>query len=187
MADKPSRLAQLIDRSAPIGQLLQNIAIIAGVIATGATFLSSVHDKRVQNVLSLRTEFAGSVHGDCLKLVNDWWDSSETDAFFSKDATDETRKQVVGRFFAKEGNNDRLRSIVDFFDTLSACIDQGACDRNTALYLFKNPASQVHDIAWYQVEDARDGQQGRDFAKGLESMYQLEEQNFLLSYIWFFR
>lgn len=168
-----------------IATLFQNLAIITGVFAALLTFVSSEHDKRVQNVLTLRSEFVTSVHSRYLKLISNWWDSHESDAFNA--ATDEQRKQLVNQFFAKDGNDDRLRSIVDFYDTLSACINKGACDQNTALYLFQNPAIQVHDISWYHVEDARNGQEGPDFAKGLESMYQLEEQNFLRSYIWFIR
>jgi hypothetical protein len=176
-----------VDRIAQIAKFCQNLAIITGVFAALLTFLSSEHDKRVQNVLALRSEFAAGAHNDYLKLVGDWWDSPETDAFFSSNETDAQRKQIVNHFFAKDGNEDRLRSIADFYDTLSACIDKGACDQNTALYLFQNPAVQVHDISWYHVEDARNGQPGQEFAKGLENMYQMEEQSFVLSYLWFFR
>jgi hypothetical protein len=186
MVDHPSR-PRKIDHIAQIAKFCQNLAIITGVFAALLTFLSSEHDKRVQNVLALRSEFAGGAHGDYLKLVSDWWDSPETDEFFASNATDAKRKLIVNKFFAKNGNGDRLRSIADFYDTLSACIGKGACDQNTALYLFQSPATQVHDISWYHVEDARKGQQGQEFAKGLEDMYEMEEQNFLLSYVWFFR
>lgn len=181
MVDHASRLTKG-DYIARAAKFFQNLAIITGVFAALLTFVSSEHDKRVQNVLTLRSEFVASVHGPYLKLISNWWDSPETDAFNA--ASDDQRKQIVNQFFAKNGNDDRLRSIVDFYDTLSACIDKGACDQNTALYLFQNAAIQVHDIAWYHVEDARNGQEGPEFAKGLESMYQLEEQSFLRSYIW---
>jgi hypothetical protein len=184
MVDHPSR-PQKIDYIARIAKFFQNLAIITGVFAALVTFLSSEHDKRVQNVLALRSEFSAGVHGDYLKLVSDWWDSPETDAF--NGATDAQREQIVSHFFAKDGNDDRLRTIADFYDTLSACIDKGACDQNTALYLFQNPAIQVHDISWFYVEDARNGQPGPEFAKGLENLYQMEEQGFVLSYIWFLR
>jgi hypothetical protein len=174
MTDQPSRLARLIDRTAPIGQLLQNLAVVVGIIATGGSFLASIHDKRVQNVLSLRTEFASGAHGDYLKLLSDWHNSS-ADAFDG--AEDAKRREIVRHFFTKNENEnqDRLQNIADFYDTLAACIEQGSCDRDTAVYLFYTPADHVIQISGFRIEDVRNNPSYSDFAVGVEKMYRSKE------------
>ena len=60
------------DYVARIAKFFQNLAIIVGVFAAVITFLASEHDKRVQNVLSLRGEFTGGAYKDYLKLMSDF-------------------------------------------------------------------------------------------------------------------
>jgi hypothetical protein len=180
MADDPPRSVHKGDYLGRIARFCQNLAIIVGVFAAIVTFLASEHDKRVQNVLALRSEFAGGVYKDYLKLMSDWDNFPDADAIGH--ATEAQQKKIVATFFGKNENKDRLLSITDFFDTLSACIDQGACDRNTAIYLFQNAANQVFQISGYRVEQVRDEDGDPNFAKGLESMYRLEEQNSLRGY-----
>jgi hypothetical protein len=169
------------DYVARFAKFCQNAAIVVGAVVAGVTFLSSEHDKRVQAVLALRTEFASRVYKDYLKLMSDWDNFPDANAIAH--ATDAEQKRIIENFFAKNENKDRLLSIADFFDTLSACIDQGACDRNTAIYLFQNSANQVFQISGYHVEKVRNDDGDPNFAKGLESMYRLESQNFLRGYL----
>jgi hypothetical protein len=139
-----------------------------------------VHDKRVQTVLALRNEFANHTHDDYLKLMNDWDSAPEADTV-SK-AVETEHKEIQKKFFLKQVNRERLRSVVDFFDTLSACVEQGSCDRNTAVYLFGSAANQVFNISAFHVEDTRTDE-NPDFGRGLENIYRLEPENFLLSYL----
>src|ERR1700761_1792525 len=119
-----------------VARVCQNLAIIVGVFAAVITFLASEHDKRVQNVLALRSEFTGGAYEDYLKLMSDFDNFPELNAL--PRANEAQQKKILAGFFARSENKDRLLSIADFFDTLSACIDHGACDRNTAIYLFQN-------------------------------------------------
>jgi hypothetical protein len=180
MAEDAPRSTLKGDYIARIARFCQNLAIIVGVFAAVITFLASEHDKRVQNVLALRSEFTGGAYKDYLKLMSDFDNFPDSDAL--PHATEAQQKKILANFFAKSENKDRLLSIADFFDTLSACIDQGACDRNTAIYLFQNSANQVFQIAGYRVEQLRN-EDDSNFGKGLESMYRLEEQNFLRGFL----
>ena len=162
-----------------VARVCQNLAIIVGVFAAVITFLASEHDKRVQNVLALRSEFTGGAYKDYLKLMSDFDNFPESNAL--PRANEAQQKKILAGFFARSENKDRLLSIADFFDTLSACIDHGACDRNTAIYLFQNSANQVFQISGYRVEQLR-SDDDPNFAKGLETMYRLETQNFLFGY-----
>lgn len=168
------------DYIARFAKFCQNAAIIVGAVVAGVTFLASEHDKRVQAVLALRSEFSSRVSNDYLKLMSDWDNFPAANAIAH--ATESQQKKIMENFFAKNENKDRLLSIADFFDTLSACIDQGACDRNTAIYLFQNAASLAFQISGYHVEQVRNDDGDPNFAKGLESMYRLETQNFLRGY-----
>lgn len=180
MADESPQRPRKRGYVARIARFCKNLAIIAGVFAAVFTFLSSEHDKRVQNVLALRSEFTGGAYKDYLKLMSDWDNFTESGAISR--ATEAQQKKIVGSFFAKNENKDRLLTIADFFETLSACIAHGACDRNTAIYLFQNPADQVFQISGYHVEQVRNEEGDPNFAKGLENMYRLETQNVLLGY-----
>jgi hypothetical protein len=181
MAEHLPRLFGKGDYLGRAARVCQNVAIIVGVFAAVITFLASEHDKRVQNVLSLRSEFVGGVYKNYLGLMSDWDNYPDSGAIHH--ATEAQQKKILLNFFAKNENKDRLLSITDFFDTLSACIDQRACDRNTAIYLFQNSANQVFQISGYHVEQVRDEDGDPNFAKGLESLYRLETQNFLFGYL----
>lgn len=180
MADGLARRARKRDFIARLANFFQNFAVIAGVFAAVITFLASEHDKRVQSVLALRAEFTDGAYKDYLKLMSDWDNFPESGTILHGDEVQQ--KKILANFFAKSGNKDRLLSIVDFFETLSACIAQGACDRNTAIYLFQNSADQLFQISGYHVEQVRKDDGDPNFAKGLENVYRLEVQNFLFSY-----
>jgi hypothetical protein len=72
---------------------------------------------------------------------------------------------------------------VDFFDTLSACIEHRACDRNTALYLFQETAEGTFEVAGYHIDLNRKDYRNPAFARGLENIYRLKRENLLLSYL----
>lgn len=180
MADGLARRVRKRDYIARLANFCQNFAVIAGVFAAVVTFLSSEHDKRVQSVLALRAEFTDGAYKDYLKLMSDWDNFPESSTILHADEAQQ--RKTLGSFFSKDGNKDRLLSIADFFETLSACIAQGACDRNTAIYLFQNSADQLFQISGYRIEQVRNEDGDPNFAKGLENMYRLEAQNFLFSY-----
>jgi hypothetical protein len=98
-------------------------------------------------------------------------------------ATNDQQKQIASKFFSSDENASRLLNIVDFFDTLSACIEHHACDRNSAIYLFQRAASQIFEVAGYHIEDTRQTDSDPNFARGLESVYRLKPECFIMSYV----
>lgn len=170
-----------IDRIERIAKFVQNLTIIFGVFAGALALLTSQHDKRVQNVLALRTEFVAAVRSDYLKLLSDWNNYSPAAAILS--ASIDEQKQIVSDFFSKDENKNALLSVVDFFDTLSACIEYHACDRNTAIYLFQTTAQDVFEIAGFHIQADRQADRDPGFARGLETIYRMERESLLLSYL----
>ena len=184
MTDKPTPKrprAQKIDLIERIAKLVQNLTIIFGVFAGVFALLISQHDKRVQNVLTFRTEFTATVRPDYLTLISDWNSFPVTDKILT--ATQDEQKQIVSDFFAKEENEKHFLSVADFFNTLSACIEHGACDRNSVIYLFQDTATAVFEMAGYYIEAKRKEDQDPTFARGLENIYRLNSEFFLFSYV----
>lgn len=171
-----------MDRIERTAKLVQNLTIILGVFAGAFALLTAQHDKRVQNVLALRNEFIAGVRSDYLKLMSDWTSFPAADKRILS-ATQDEQKTIVSDFFSSAENEHRFLDIVDFFDTLAACIEHRACDRNTAIYLFQNTAVDVFEVAGYQIEIDRNDTRDPTFARGLEMVYRLEPESVLFSYL----
>jgi hypothetical protein len=169
--------ADLIER---LARFAQNVTIILGVFAGVLSFIASKHDQRVASVLDLRREYTGDIRGNFLQMMDSWNTFPEGTDFLK--LKQDQQAEIVIKFFKDARNRQPLNQIVDFFDTLFACLDRRACDRNTALYLFHDVAKQSFETGGYQIMAKRQNDADPGYAHGLENIYAMHPQWAVTSY-----
>lgn len=166
-----------------VAKVAQNVTIIAGVFAGVVTVLATQHDRRVQRTLDLRKEYVDGARKTYLELLDNWNTYSakpENDVLKLKQAE---QRLVTRRFFEVSKNRTDFNNLVDFFETLSVCIEHKGCDKNTAIDLFGSQAKSVYELGWHYVEDLRKEDNDPSIAEGLRLFRWLGRQSLLSSYL----
>jgi hypothetical protein len=158
--------AEPIERAA---KLAQNITIIVGVFAGIVTVVTNQYERRVQRTLDLRKEYIDKIRPDYLALTDQWDADPESAKVLTVDIPQQ--KQIVLKFFQDAAHRRELENYLDFFDTMYTCIDNRACDKNTALYLFKAHARSIFEFAAPYIYELRKLDRDPSVGEGLETFY----------------
>jgi hypothetical protein len=179
---KPRLTPQHADLIERLARFAQNVTIILGVFAGVLSFIASQHDKRVASVLDLRREYTGDIRGNFLQMMDSWNTLTLPDGADFLKLKQGQQAAVVLNFFKDTKNRQPLNQIIDFFDTLYACLNRHACDRNTALYLFQDVAKQSFETGGYHIMAKRTNDGNPGYAHGLENIYSMNPELTLSSY-----
>jgi hypothetical protein len=164
-----------------LAKLVQNGTIVCGIFAGALALLGNQYDRRVQRTLDMRKEYIETIRRDYVSLIDDWNENPDTPKVLT--GTVAEQKAIVLAFFAVRSERTKLDNVIDFFDTLYFCIDNRACDRNTALYLFKPVARSVFEISAPYIAELRVRDRDAQFATGVEWLYRAQPQSLVRRYL----
>jgi hypothetical protein len=170
------------DRIEQYARIAQNITIIFGIVGGVLSLLIAQQDKRVQRSLDFYKDYTVAVRNEFLDLDQRWTDLSAKYPDFLTRKIDDQRK-ITDEFFQAAENRRKLTSIVTFFDALYICIDNRACDRNTALDLMGPTAGTMFEMSGHFIQERRHVQRTNSVGRGLEQIYRLRRERFFERYL----
>ena len=163
-------------------RLVQNLAVIFGIFGALFALLTSQFDKRVGRTLELYKDYSQAVRKDALDLDLRWAQFAvEHPNLFEKKI--EEQQILVTSFFDSAERRLALINLTTFYDTLFICVQNGACDRNTAIELFGSTAKSTFEISGHYIETTRKAHRSNAFGWGLEQMYRLRKEGLFSRYI----
>jgi hypothetical protein len=139
-------------------------------------------DKRVARTIDLYKEYSAAVRKDALDLDLKWAKfATGHPALFEKKVDEQV--ELVNSFFGNEECQRFLVNISSFYDTLQICVENRACDRNTAIDLFGPMGRSVFEISGHYIMATRQTHRSGAFGRGLEEFYRLRKENIVQRYI----
>jgi hypothetical protein len=174
-----ARAFKAIDRYA---KLVQNLTIIFGIFAGVISLFATQFDRRVARTIDMTKFYADRVRGDYLALSEQWDAATQSNDRFFQQSPDEMKRLVLD-FFHNRDAHSRLINYLDFFDGLIVCIDNRACDRNSAIDYFSTSARFVYEMSAFYIADTRANDRDPTFGAGLERFNQLAREHLISRYL----
>jgi len=169
-----ARAFKVIERYA---KLVQNLTIILGIFTGVISLFATQYDRRVARTIDMTKLYTDQVRDKYLDLVAKWGAATDSPTFFQQ--SPEQMKQFVLGFFHDEDADKLLTNYLDFFDALAVCIDNRACDRNSAIDYFSSTARFVYHASAYYIEETRANDRDPKFGAGLEQFVKLRRECFV--------
>jgi hypothetical protein len=161
---------------------VQSLTIILGIFSGIFSLFAAQHERRVSKTVEMTKLYTDKVRLDYLELIANWDGyTKRIDNFFELDRA-ELKKRILS-FFKDEKNHKLILNYLDFFDVLVVCIENNACDRNSAIDFFGPSAKLAYEISGYHIEETRQGDRDPSFGDGLKRFYRLPRQGFLGRYL----
>ena len=137
-----------------IAKIIQNLAIIFGIVVSGATLVYTQYEKRVDRSIEYKKDFNSIYLSKFASLSERWDDFSEKDnRIFSKDKS--VQEAVVTEFYSKGDNRHDLSELLDFFDSLWVCVHNHSCDKNASIELFGGQVKGLFEAAAFYIKKMR--------------------------------
>jgi hypothetical protein len=160
---------------ARMAKIVQNLTIIGGIFVGLGSLIFGPFGKRVEAVGEYRKDYIDHIRNGYVEFLSKWAPVGHSTL---KTTNDETKKIVLD-FFKDNGNQEKLLTLVDFFDGVWFCVHTNRCDPNTALDAFEAQANVVYESSAYYIQERRQQDRDSDFGAGLEKFYKLQRQSYL--------
>ncbi|HMK80347.1 MAG TPA: hypothetical protein VK438_11900 [Xanthobacteraceae bacterium] len=178
MTSQGARTFKTVDRYAKV---VQNLTIIFGIFTGVISLFATQYDRRVARTVDMTKLYSEQIRDKYLDLAAKWRAASVQPGFYQQ--SEEKMKQFVLEFFENQDNDKLLTNYLDFFDGLAVCIENGACDRNSAIDYFSHTARYVCEMSFPYLEKMRKDDRDPAFGAGLERFCLLKRESFIGRYL----
>jgi hypothetical protein len=141
------------------------LPVVFGVVYGVIQYERSKLDGQIKQTLSLYDKFNSSPFTNYREKISDAME--EMLASRKSNETSDSFTSIVRKIVKEENVKRSLNMMLDFFDGLTACIDNEICDSDSAKQLFQARANEIYVNFYPHIKDIRNVNQSDEYGQGL--------------------